>query len=79
LFGTFLNGFDESLFDDDLSICVNGIYSDADCSRIDANGDVRLFVPLAQQKSAYPIVSSIPLEHDTINLPCGPDDVVIVK
>ena len=34
LFGTFLNGFDESLFDDDLSICVNGIYSDADCSRI---------------------------------------------
>lgn len=48
-------------------------------SQSDANGDVRLFVPLAQQKSAYPIVSSIPLEHDTINLPCGPDDVVIVK
>jgi hypothetical protein len=36
----------------------------------DANGDVRLFIPLAQQKSAYPIVSSIPLEHDTISLPC---------
>lgn len=34
LFGTFLNGFDESLLDDDLSICVNGVYSDADCSRI---------------------------------------------
>ena len=45
----------------------------------DANGDVRLFIPLAQQKSTYPIVSSIPLEHDTISLPCGPDDVVIVK
>lgn len=45
----------------------------------DSNGDVRLFIPLAQQKSAYPIVSSVPLEHDTISLPCGPDDVVIVK
>jgi hypothetical protein len=45
----------------------------------DSNGDVRLFIPLAQQKSAYPIVSSVPLGHDTISLPCGPDDVVIVK
>lgn len=45
----------------------------------DANGDVRLFIPLAQQKSAYPIVSSVPLEHDTICPPSGPDDVVIVK
>jgi hypothetical protein len=45
----------------------------------DANGDVRVFIPLAQQKSAYPIVSSVPLEHDTICPPCGPDDVVIVK
>ena len=28
LFGTFLDGFDEDLLNDDLSICVNGIYSD---------------------------------------------------
>ena len=34
LFGTFLNGFDERLLDDDLAICVNGIYSDPECSDI---------------------------------------------
>ena len=34
LFGTFLNGFDEDLLNDDLSICVNGIYSDTSCSMI---------------------------------------------
>ena len=28
LFGTFLNGFDDELLNDDLAICVNGIYSD---------------------------------------------------
>lgn len=28
MFGSFLNGFDEELLDDELPICVNGIYSD---------------------------------------------------
>ena len=39
LFGTFLNGFDEGLLNDDLSICVNGIYSDTICSKILSNKD----------------------------------------
>lgn len=34
LFGTYLNGFDEDLFNDDLSICVNGIYLDKSYSKL---------------------------------------------
>lgn len=34
LFGTYLNGFDEDLLNDDLSICVNGIYLDKSYSKL---------------------------------------------
>ena len=34
LFGTYLNGFDEALLNDDLSICVNGIYLDESYSKL---------------------------------------------
>ena len=45
----------------------------------DAQGNVRLTIPLAQQKRVYKIESSVPLDRDSIYPPCGPDDALIVK
>lgn len=46
----------------------------------DANGYVMLSIPLSEQKAAYPISSpSVTLVDDTVNLPCGRDDVIIFK
>ena len=46
----------------------------------DANGYVMLSVPLSEQKTAYPVSSlAITLVDDTVNLPCGSDDVVLFK
>ena len=46
----------------------------------DADGYVMLSIPLSEQKAAYPISSpSVTLADDTVNLPCGPDDVIIFK
>lgn len=45
--------------------CEKGVYS--------------LNVPLENQKTNYGINSTIPLLDDTIYLPCGPDDVVLIK
>ncbi len=45
----------------------------------DNDGHVSLFVPLKEQQKKYHIKSSVPLEKDTIYLPCGPDDVILVK
>ena len=45
----------------------------------DEDGRVKLFVPLEFQEKKYFIKSSIPLENNTVYLPCGPDDVVLTK
>ena len=45
----------------------------------DENGKVSLFVPLANQQKAYPITCSVPLISDTVFMPCGENDVVLVK
>ena len=46
----------------------------------DANGYVMLSIPLSEQKVAYPISSlAVTLVDGTVNLPCGPDDVIIFK
>lgn len=46
----------------------------------DANGFVTLTIPLAEQKTVYPISSpAISLIDDTVTLPCGPDDVILFK
>jgi len=46
----------------------------------DPDGYVMLSIPLAEQKAAYPISSpSVRLVDDTVNLPCGPDDVIIFR
>jgi hypothetical protein len=45
----------------------------------DENGIVSLFVPLEMQRKAYPVKSSLSLENDTIYMPCGKDDVLMIK
>lgn len=45
----------------------------------DANGAVELTVPLSEQRAIYQVNSSIPLVSDSIYMPCGKDDVVLVK
>lgn len=46
---------------------------------LDDNGRVSLFVPLEQQRNVYQVVSSVPLVNDSIYMPCGPNDVILVK
>ena len=44
----------------------------------DDNGNVSLFVPLDAQQKSYPITAYHPQINDTIYMPCGPDDVIVV-
>lgn len=48
-------------------------------AKSDENGLVSITIPLGEQKTAYPISSSITLVDETISLPCGPDDVLLFK
>ena len=52
---------------------------DGHTAKSDANGYVTMTVPLAEQKVAYPISSSVSLVDNVITLPCGPDDAIVFK
>ena len=45
----------------------------------DDSGRVSLFVPLESQRSFYIVKSSLTFINDTIYMPCGEDDVMLVK
>lgn len=45
----------------------------------DADGIVTLFIPLPMQRKAYKIRSDLNLINDSIVMPCGADDVVLVE
>ena len=45
----------------------------------DENGIVTLFIPLPMQRKAYKIHSDLTLVNDSIVMPCGADDVVLVE
>ena len=45
----------------------------------DAEGCVSITVPLSKQQNKYPISASLPLEYDTLHVPCGQNDVVLTK
>lgn len=55
-----------------------GIEMAGQSTTADAAGNVTLFVPLEHQRTAYRLTASVPLASDTIYMPCGPDDVVLV-
>ena len=60
-----------------ISNCNVDIDGHTVCS--DNEGNVNLHIPLAQQKVAYKIKTTIFLESDSIFMPCGSDDVVLTK
>lgn len=45
----------------------------------DSNGYISTFIPLKEQREKYPITSSLPLVTDTLCMPSGEDDVLLVK
>lgn len=45
----------------------------------DSTGLVSCFVPLEKQQRYYLITCPLPLENDTVFMPCGDNDVVLVK
>lgn len=45
----------------------------------DAEGRVTLFVPLENQSKFYRVESPVPLENDTVYMPCGRDDILRTK
>ena len=45
----------------------------------DKDGHVSLFVPLEFQQPYYIVKSSLTFENDTIHMPCGEDDAILVK
>lgn len=45
----------------------------------EANGLVHIYVPLKEQKTMYRIVSDLHLECDTLYMPCGKNDVILIK
>ena len=45
----------------------------------DAEGNVKLKIPLNEQQHAYPVKADIMLEDDTIYMPCGENDVLLTQ
>lgn len=45
----------------------------------DKDGLVQLTLPLNQQRPVYKVISLVPLETDSIYMPCGEDDVLLAK
>ena len=53
------------------------ILSYKDTSTVD--GYISLFIPLEEQRDKYHVASSVPLQRDTIYMPCGENDILIIK
>lgn len=53
---------------------INGRQTSAD-----EKGMVFISIPLKEQKPQYHVSASIPLENDMIYMPCGEDDVILIK
>lgn len=45
----------------------------------DENGHVELFIPLGEQQERYHVTSTTMLAKDTIYMPCGDNDVIMLK
>jgi hypothetical protein len=40
---------------------------------------ISLFIPLEEQRDKYHVASSVPLQRDTVCMPCGENDILIIK
>ena len=45
----------------------------------DKDGHVEFFIPLEEQRKSYYVTLSVPLAKDTIFMPCGENDIIMVK
>ena len=45
----------------------------------DKNGLVTMHIPIEEQQKKYHVTASIPLERDTVYMPCGEDDAILTK
>ncbi len=45
----------------------------------DDEGKVSLFVPLEKQQRYYIVTSELPLANDTLTMPCGGDEVILLR
>lgn len=48
-------------------------------SKSDKNGRVSLFIPLDKQCTKYKVESSVALSNDTVFMPCGGSEVIVVR
>lgn len=69
-----LFNFDTEEFQSDVKLSVAGIEATSDHS-----GHVSLFVPLEKQQEYYIVTCQLPLENDTVFMPSGENDILIVK
>ena len=45
----------------------------------DADGMISIYVPLREQRTMYHVVSHLHMECDTVYMPCGKNDVILIK
>ena len=55
------------------------VYIDGRKVYADENGMVQLYIPLKYQKKKYRISADIPLQCDSLNMPCGKDVIVLTQ
>lgn len=63
----------------EMGVAHTKVIVDGHITTTDAEGYVRLTIPLAEQKAAYPVSAAIPLQDDSLHLPCGPNDIIQTK
>lgn len=59
---------------DSTMVCIQGQQALSD-----TNGMVKLMIPLEKQRKAYKIETDLNLVNDSIFMPCGEDDVILVQ
>lgn len=59
---------------DSTMVCIQGQQALSD-----TNGMIKLMIPLEKQRKAYKIETDLNLVNDSIFMPCGEDDVILVQ
>lgn len=69
-----LYNFNTQTYMTEVSVNIAGIETASD-----SNGRISVFVPLEQQQEKYTITCLLPLENNIITMPCGANDVVVIR
>lgn len=65
--------------DTEKSVANVEVLIDGHMARSDGEGYVSQAIPLVEQKIAYPVCTAVPLQDDTLHMPCGPNDILVTK